>query len=112
VERGEIWWADLGEPEGSEPGIRRPMLIVQSNGFNLSRISTTIAVVMTSNLRRAEAPGNVFVPASDSGLPKDSVANVSQVVTLNKSAFVERAGKLGPRYMRAINEGLKLVLLG
>jgi mRNA interferase MazF len=111
VERGEIWWADLGEPEGSEPGFRRPMLIVQSNGFNRSRISTTIAVVMTSNLRLAEAPGNVFVPAVDSGLPKDSVANVSQVVTLDKSALAERAGKLGPRHMRAVNEGLKLVLL-
>lgn len=112
MERGEIWWADLGEPEGSEPGFRRPMLIVQSNGFNRSRISTTIAVVMTSNLRLAEAPGNVFVPAGDSGLPKDSVANVSQVVTLDKSALAERAGKLGPRHMRAVNEGLKLVSLG
>jgi mRNA interferase MazF len=110
MERGEIWWADLEPVDKSEPGFRRPLLIVQSNGFNRSRIATTIAVVITSNLRLAEAPGNVFIPAEDSGLPKDSVVNVSQVVTIDKSAFADRAGKLAPRYMRAVNEGLKLVL--
>ena len=112
MERGEIWWADLGSSEKSEPAFRRPVLIIQSNGFNRSRIATTIAVVMTSNLRLAEAPGNVFVPAEDSGLPKDSVVNVSQVVTLDKDTLTGRAGKLAPRYIRAVNEGLKLVLFG
>lgn len=110
MERGEIWWADLGPSEGSEPRFRRPLLIVQSNGFNRSRMATTIAAVITSNLRLADAPGNVFVPAEDSGLPKDSVVNVSQVITLDKTSLSGRAGKLAPRYIRAVNEGLKLVL--
>jgi mRNA interferase MazF len=112
MERGEVWWADLSPSEKSEPAFRRPFLIVQSNGFNRSRIATTIAVVLTSNLRLADAPGNVFVPAEDSGLPKDSVINVSQVVTLDKIALTELAGKLTPRYIRAVNEGLKLALFG
>ena len=112
MERGEVWWADLDPSGKSEPAFRRPLLIVQSNGFNRSRIATTIAVVMTSNLRLAEAPGNVFVPSEDSGLPKDSVVNVSQILTLEKSALSHRAGKLAPRYMRAVNVGLKLVGFG
>ena len=112
MERGEVWWADLDPSDKSKPAFRRPLLIVQSNGFNRSRISTTIAVVMTSNLRLAEAPGNVFVPSEDSGLPKDSVVNVSQILTLEKSALSHRAGKLAPRYMRAVNDGLKLVVFG
>ena len=112
MERGEVWWADLDPSGKSEPAFRRPLLIVQSNGFNRSRIATTIAVVMTSNLRLAEAPGNVFVPSEDSGLPKDSVVNVSQILTLEKSALSHRAGKLAPRYMRAVNDGLKLVVFG
>lgn len=111
MERGEIWWADLKRADKSEPGFRRPLLIIQSNGFNRIRIATTIAAVITSNLRLAEAPGNVFIPADVSGLPKDSVVNVSQVVTLDKLELASRAGKLAPRYMRAVNEGLKLVLL-
>lgn len=111
MERGEIW-CSLGPSEQSEHAFRRPLLIIQSNGFNRSRIATTIAVVLTSNLRLAEAPGNVFVPAEDSGLPKDSVVNVSQVVTLDKTALTQRAGKLASRYIRAVNEGLKLVLFG
>ena len=112
MERGEVWWADLDPSDKSELAFRRPLLIVQSNGFNRSRSATTIAVVMTSNLRLAEAPGNVFVPSEDSGLPKDSVVNVSQIVTLEKSALSDRAGKLAPRYMRAVNDGLKLVVFG
>ena len=87
------------------------MLIVQSDAFNRSRIATTIAVVLTSNLRLADAPGNVLLPATDSGLPKDSVANVSQVVTLDKSLLTERVTRLPSRFMRAVNDGLKLVLL-
>ena len=88
------------------------MLIVQSNGFNRSQISTTIAAAITSNLRLAEAPGNVFVPKEDSGLPRDSVVNVSQVVTLDKAELTQCVGKLAPRYLRAVNDGLKLILLG
>lgn len=112
MERGEIWWADLGTPGGSAPGFRRPLLIVQSDAFNRSRIATTIAVAISSNVRLADAPGNVLMPASESGLPKDSVANVSQVITIDKSVLTTRVGKLPPRFIRAVTEGLKLVLLG
>lgn len=87
------------------------MLIVQADAFNRSRIPTTIVVVITSNLRLADAPGNVLLPAADSGLPKDSVANVSQVVTIDRSVLSDRVGNLAPRFMRAVNEGLKLVLI-
>jgi mRNA interferase MazF len=111
MERGEIWWADLGDPLHAEPGYRRPLLIVQTDAFNRSRIATTIAVVLTSNLRLADAPGNVLIPTAESGLPKDSVANVSQVVTVAKTQLSERVRKLPPRFMRAVTEGLKLVLI-
>jgi mRNA interferase MazF len=110
VERGEIWWADLDEPAGSEPGYRRPVLIVQADAFNRSRIQTTIAVVLTSNLDLVEAPGNVLVPKAASGLPRDSIANVSQVVTLDRDFLTERAGKLSPRLRAAVDAGLKLAL--
>ena len=110
MERGEVWWADLGVPSGAEPGFRRPLLVVQSDVFNRSRISTTVAVVLTSNLRLAQAPGNVLIPAVDSGLPKDSVANVSQVITIDKAALTERVGKLPARFVRAVADGLRLVL--
>ena len=105
-----MWWADLDEPIGSEPGFRRPLLIVQGNAFNRSRLQTTIAVVLTSNLRLIEAPGNVLVPKPSSGLPKDSVANVSQVVTLDRDFLTERTGKVPARIMAAVDAGLKLVL--
>ena len=110
MERGEIWWAELPDPTASEPGFRRPVVIVQSNAFNRSRIRTIIAVVLTSNLRLAEAPGNVLIAASDSGLPKDSVANVSQVITLDKTFLTERCGRLPGHLSRSIDEGLRLVL--
>jgi mRNA interferase MazF len=110
VERGEVWWADLDEPVGSEPGYRRPMLIVQANAFNRSRLDTTVAVALTSNLRLIDAPGNVLVPKTASGLPKDSVANVSQVVTLDRDFLAERTGKLPARLRAAVDAGLKLVL--
>ena len=110
VERGEVWWADLDEPTGSEPCYRRPVLIVQADAFNRSRLQTTIAVVLTSNLRLIEAPGNVLVPKTASGLPKDSVANVSQVITLDRDFLAERTGKLPARLRAAIDAGLKLVL--
>jgi len=110
MERGEIWWAELPDPTASEPGFRRPVVIVQSNIFNRSRIRTVIAVVLTSNLRVAEAPGNVIVPAFDSGLPKDSVANVSQVITVDRTFLTERRGRLPANLIRSIDEGLRLIL--
>jgi len=110
MERGEIWWAELPDPTASEPGFRRPVVIVQSNTFNRSRIRTIIAVVLTSNLRLAEAPGNVLIAASDSGLSKDSVANVSQVITVDRTFLTERCGRLPGHLIRSIDEGLRLVL--
>lgn len=108
--RGEIWWADLGEPRGSGPGFRRPVLIVQDDAFNASRIATTIAVVLTSNLALSAAPGNVLLPKRATGLPRDSVANVSQVVTIDKAVLVERAGSLGRARLGAVEQGLRLAL--
>ncbi|MEA3238492.1 MAG: type II toxin-antitoxin system PemK/MazF family toxin [Candidatus Bipolaricaulota bacterium] len=89
-----MWWADLGKPIGSEPVYRRPVIIVQGNSFNRSKISTVVCVPLTSNVRWADAPGNVLLDARATGLPKDSVANVSQVITLDKSALKERTGAL------------------
>lgn len=108
--RGAIWWAELPEPVASEPWYRRPVLIMQANAFNRSRIHTVIAVVITANLRLAEAPGNVRLVARESGLPKDSVANVSQIITVDKTFFVEKCGQLGEGTMRVIEAGLRLVL--
>jgi mRNA interferase MazF len=110
IQRGEVWWAALDEPAGSEPGYRRPVLIVQADAFNRSRLQTTIAVVLTSNLRLIDAPGNVLVSKQNSGLPKDSVANVSQLVTLDRDVLTERAGKVPARLLAATDAGLKLVL--
>jgi mRNA interferase MazF len=110
IARGEVWWADLDEPTGSEPGFRRPVLLVQGDAFNRSRLQTTVAVVLTSNVRLLDAPGNVLVPKTASGLPKESVANVSQIVTLDRDFLTERAGKVPSRVMAAIDAGLKLVL--
>ena len=110
VERGQIWWADLDEPRGSEPGFRRPLLIVQDGAFNRSRIRTVVAVVLTSNLRLVDAPGNVLIPAKASGLPKDSVGNVSQIVTIDRDFLTEPAGKLRGQLMKAVDDGLRLVL--
>jgi mRNA interferase MazF len=110
IERGEIWWADLGEPEGSEPGFRRPLLIVQNDAFNRSRLRTVIGVVLTSNLRLVDAPGNVLIPAAASGLPKDCVANVSQIVTIDRDFLTEPAGRLRGRLLRDVEQGLRVVL--
>ena len=110
MERGAVWWAELPDPVASEPGFRRPVVIIQSNAFNRSRIKTVIAVLLTSNLRLAEAPGNVLIAAADSGLPKDSVANVSQVILVDKGFLSRQAGKLPSRVMKALDDGLRLVL--
>jgi mRNA interferase MazF len=108
--RGEIWWADLPEPRGSEPGYRRPVLIVQSDSFNRSQIRSVIVLVITSNLRLADAPGNVLLPARISGLPRDSVINVSQILTLDRSFLSEHAGKISNNVLEAVEAGLRLVL--
>ena len=110
MDRGEVWWAELPDPVASEPGFRRPVVIVSSDAFNRSRIRTVLAVVLTSNLRLTDAPGNVFLAAAASGLPKDSVANVSQVVTLDKGFLSSRCGRVPPRGMKAIDDGLRLAL--
>jgi mRNA interferase MazF len=110
IQRGEIWWAELPEPRGSEPGYRRPVLVIQADYFNTSRIQTAIVAVITGNLELAEAPGNVLIPARWSSLPRDSVVNVSQMLTLDRNFLTERAGMLPPRLLRSIDEGLRLVL--
>ena len=110
MDRGTVWWAELPQPVASEPGFRRPVIVVQSNAFNRSRIKTTMVVVVTSNLRLADAPGNVSLPAISAGLPKDSVANVSQVITIDKDFLVEQCGRLPSQLMKEIDEGLRLSL--
>lgn len=110
MERGAVWWAQLPEPVASEPGFHRPVIIIQSNAFNRSRIRTVVAVVLTSNLRLGEAPGNVLISATDSGLSKDSVANVSQIITLDRSFLTEKCGRIPSRIMKAVDDGIRLVL--
>ena len=110
IRRGEIWWTALPEPAGSEPGYSRPVIIVQSNDFNRSRIATVVAVVITSNTRLAHAPGNVFLSRKVTGLPKDSVANVSQVITIDKSFLTDSVGSVPQRLLKQIEDGLRLVL--
>lgn len=108
--RGEIWWADLSDATGSAPAYRRPVLIIQSDVFNRSRIATVVAAALTSSIEYAEAPGNVLLPKRSTGLRKDSVVNVSQLVTLDRAQLTEQAGRLPPSLLRAVDEGLRLVL--
>ena len=110
AQRGEIWWADLGEPKGSGPAGHRPLLIVQADAFNQSRIGTIVAAVMTSNVSLAAAPGNVLVRAEESGLGRDSVVNVSQIITLDRRELATKAGSLFLDTMREVDAGLRLVL--
>ena len=110
IQRGEIWWATLPEPIGSEPGYRRPVIIIQSNAFNRSQITTVVAVIVTSNTRLAQAPGNVLLPKRATGLSQESVANVSQVITVDKQFLTERIGKLPTNLVEQIEAGLRLVL--
>jgi len=110
MKRGEIWWATLDEPVGSEPGYRRPVVIVSSNEFNQSRINTVIVAIVTSNLRLADAPGNFSISKKESGLSKESVINVSQVLTLDKSFLSKKSGKLSSKKVLFLNEGLRLTL--
>jgi mRNA interferase MazF len=110
IHRGDLWWADLEAPRGSAPALRRPVLVVSSDAYNRSRIATVICVTVTSNLRLGAAPGNVTITAGTGGLTKDSVVNVSQVVTLDKSDLDEHLGALDRRTMRSVETGLRLVL--
>ena len=110
LSRGEIWWADLGELVGSAPGFRRPVLIVQGDALNRSRIATVVCVPLTGDLRWASAPGNVALSEKDTGLPKDSVANVSQVVALDKSALSEQVGKIPAGKLDLVLTGIDIVL--
>lgn len=110
VKRGQVWWTDLDEPKPSELGYRRPVIIVQSNEFNRSRINTVIVIPITSNIKLSEAPGNVKLPKSKTGLTKQSVANVSQIITIDKNFLDEPVGQLDNLIMNQIEEGLRLVL--
>jgi mRNA interferase MazF len=108
--RGEIWWANLPKPVGSEPGYNRPVLVIQDDTFTKSNINTVIVVIITSNLNLAAAPGNVLLPRSASGLPKDSVANVSQILTLDKKFLVERIGSLPDELQLDVDGGIRTIL--
>ncbi len=110
IKRGEVWWASLGEPKASEPGFRRPVVVISSNDFNKSKINTIIVAVITSNLRLADAPGNFQISKKDSGLSKESVVNVSQLLTIDKSFLINKTGRLASKKLVALDEGLKLVL--
>lgn len=110
TERGEVRWAELSEPRGTEPGFRRPVVVMQSDAFNRSRIGTVIVVVLTSNLRLLDAPGNVLIPAKLAGLTRDSVANVSQVMTIDRRDLGEASGRLDAATLKRIDAGLRLVL--
>jgi len=110
VERGQVWTADLGEPEGSEPGYNRPVLIVQTDAFNRSRLHTVIAVVLSTNVRLVDAPGNVLIPAKASGSRKDSVANVSQVITIDREFLIELVGRVRGQFLEDVENGLRLIL--
>ena len=108
--RGEVWWASLPSPRGSEPGHSRPVLVVQSNRFNDSAIHTVLVAAITTNLRLGDAPGNVRLKPSESGLPKPSVVNVSQLLTVDRRFLATRVEALGSSTMNLVTEGLRLVL--
>ena len=110
IRRGDIWWASLPRPTGSGPGYRRPMLIVQADDFNASLIQTVIAAVITSNLKLARAPRNVLCSRKHTRLSRDSVVNVSQIMTLDKSLLTQRVGLLPAQLFRQVEDGLRLVL--
>ena len=110
IAQGEVCWADLGEPVGSAPGYRRPVVVVQGDALNRSRIATAVCVPLTSNLKWADAPGNVLLKATATGLDRDSVANVSQLVTVDKAMLTERVGKIPERKLELVLTGIGVVL--
>ncbi len=110
IKQGDIYWIDFGIPKGSEPGYRHPHVVIQNNVFNESRINTVVVCALTSNLKWAKSPGNVLLKKGEGNLPKDSVANVTQVVTIDKSFLSEKIGILSASKVRQITEGIKLLL--
>lgn len=110
ISRGEIWWADLGEPTGSGPGYRRPIVVVQCDALNQSRLSTVVCVPLTSNLKWADAPGNALLTARATGLSRDSVANVSLIVAVDRRQLTECVGKLPPGQLELVLTGIDIVL--
>lgn len=110
MQRGDIWWASLPDPTGSAPGFRRPVLLIQADAFTQSQIATVVILPLTSNLRLAGAPGNILLRAAEFGLPRDSVVNVSQVMTLDKSDLTELIGRISPAMLYQIEQGLRKVL--
>lgn len=110
IEQAEVWWADLEEPAGSEPGYRRPVVVAQCNAVNRSRIGTVVCVPLSSNLKWADAPGNVLIPRGESGLTKDSVANVSLIVALDKQVLTDRVQKIPRRRFELILSGIDTIL--
>lgn len=110
IDQGDVYWIDLGEPAGSEPGYRHPHVVIQNNLFNRSRIDTVVVCALTSNLRRAEAPGNVLLEQGEANLPRQSVVNVSQIYTVDKRDLVEKMGSLSRRRVRQILAGVMLVI--
>jgi len=110
ISQGDVCWADLGEPRGSEPGYRRPVVVVQCDAFNRSRIATVVCIPLSSNLRWADAPGNVLLTADVTGLPRDSVANVSQPVTLDRDVLTDPVGRLPEAKLELVLSGIYIVL--
>ena len=110
IQQGEIYWIDLGDPTGSSPGYRHPHVVIQNNIFNQSRINTVVVCVITSNLKRAAAPGNVLLNEGEGNLPKQSVGNVPQIFTVDKSELQEKIGVLSSKRVREILAGVHLVL--
>ena len=109
VNQGDIFWVEFGEPSGSEPGYRHPHVVIQNNVFNRSRIQTVVVCALTSNLKRAKAPGNVLLENGEANLPKQSVVNISQIFTVNKSDLVEKVGSLSRERVYQILEGIQLL---
>lgn len=110
ISQGDVWWVDLPAPSGSEPGFRRPVVVIQGDAFNRSSIGTVVCVAVTSNKRWADSPGNVFLAARATGLPRQSVANVTQVVTVDKSDLAERVGRLSAAKLDLVLAGVDTVL--
>ena len=110
IKQGDIFWVDLGIPKGSEPGYKHPHVVIQNNVFNVSKINTVVVCALTSNVKRAAVPGNVLLKKGEANLPKDSVVNISQIVTVDKSDLIERIGSLSPSRMKQVIEGVKLLL--
>ena len=110
IKQGEIYWIDFGEPKGSEPGYRHPHIVIQNNVFNTSRINTVVVCTLTSNLKRAKAPGNVLLDKGEANLPKKSVINITQIYTVNKAYLIEKIGQVSEKRIQQLLDGIKLLM--